>query len=181
MATPMTAMAHGSRGDDNNRNRDDHHSQVSQNNNDNRWWQPWHHDDKKPKPPVDPATCAQWQTRLNDWVAQYKATAGKDLQFGADYTAMVQGFVSTQGLSVDNYDALLADVTAKNTAATNAVDSMTAPDLNCEQDAAETTERGMERSTFKDVKRAMDEYRQSLKVLTEAVRASYGGQDMSHL
>lgn len=181
IATPASVMAHGDRGDDNNRRgRDDRGSSqrgdfARSDNDGNRWWKPWHRDNDKPKPPVDPATCAEWQTRLNEWVANYKNTATKDIALGTSYTAMIQGFVTEQGLAPNNYDALLANVDAKKVAAQTAVDGMAAPDLNCEEDAAETTERGIDKSSFKDAKRAMEEYKQSLKELTEAVRASYGG------
>lgn len=175
LATPATVMAHGSQGDDgrNGRASDRGQTVADDRHDDNRWWQGWHHDDK-PKPPVDPATCNDWQTRLNAWVENYKNTASKDIAFGTSYTAMVQTFVTDQGLTVNNYEALLANVEAKRVAATTGVMGMTAPDLNCEQDSAENTDRGIDRSSYKDVKRAMEEYKQALKQLTEAVRDSYG-------
>lgn len=177
IATPVSVMAHGNNGGDGNRdNRGSQQKDHDKHDNGNRWWK--HKDENKPKPPVDPAKCAEWQTRLNEWVTNYKNTAGKDILLGSDYSVMLQAFVSTQGLTVENYEALNANVEAKKVAATTAVDAMNAPDLNCEADAAETTERGMEKSTFKDAKKAMEEYKQSLKELTEAVRASYGGNGM---
>lgn len=174
--------AHGNDGGDNgDRSRDNNRSSQRSDGdkqNGNRWWKPWDRDKEKPKPPVDPATCAEWQARLDQWVANYKTTAGKDVLFGSDYTGMVQNFVTTQGLTVADYEAHLATVEAKKVTATTRIDAMSAPDLNCENDAAETTERGIDRSTFKDARWAMEDYKKSLKELTEGVRASYGGQGM---
>ena len=91
---------------------------------------------------------------------------------------MVQQFVTEQGLTVMNYDILKANVEAKQVAATQAIENLQAPDLNCEQDPGDTTEHGMERSSFRDAKRTMDEYKRALKELTDAVRASYGGEGL---
>lgn len=168
----------GDRSRDNNRKDSQREASARRDSDNNRWWKPWHNNDNKPKPPVDPAICAAWQTRLNEWVASQKTTSQKDIAFGVDYYAMVQTFVTDQGLTVQNYDALKADVEAKQIAATIAVEALQAPDLNCEADAAETTERGIEKSSYKAARQAMEEYKQSLKQLTEAVRASYGGNGM---
>lgn len=176
VATPVTVAAHSNRGDDNNHGRSNKTSHRSDDN--RRWWKPWHKDEDKPKPAVDPAKCAEWQTRLNEWVANYKATASKDILFGTDYSAMVQNFVTNQNLTPADYQALIAKVETEKAEATSAVDAMTPPDLNCENDPAETTERGIDRSSMKDAKRAMEEYKHALKELTESVRASYGGQGM---
>ncbi len=186
IAAPVSVAAHGNwHKDDRGRNnrggvaqqdeRRDRDRGDQDDRDSRRWWKPWGHRDDKPKPPVNPEVCAQWQDRLNQWVENFKNVSTKDIQFGTDYYAMVQNFVTTQGLTVENYAALTANVDAKQVAATTAMENVQARDLNCEADAEETTERGVERSSWRQAKQAMEEYKQSLKQLTESVRASYGG------
>lgn len=180
VATPISVAAHGN--NDGDRGRGDNRRSSQQDESARRGDDDYRgrHSDQHNKhwPPVDPATCSEWQTRLNEKVANFQNTAAKDIQFGADYTVMVQAFVTSQNLSVENYDAILANVEAKKIAATNAAEALQAPDLNCENDAAENTERGFDRSGWGQAKHAMEEYKQSLRQLTEAVRDSYGGDRM---
>jgi len=170
IATPISAAAHDNRGGE--RSHDDHDRHISQRSNDDSQGFNGRHRG------ADPASCEQWQTRLNEWVAQYKSTSQKDIAFGASYYAMVQTFVTDQSLTVENYDSLKANVESKQVAATQAIENLQSPNLNCEQDPADTTERGFDRGNIRDAKRAMEEYRRALKDLTEAVRAAYGGQGL---
>jgi len=173
IATPISVAAHDNRGGE--RDRQEH--EVSQRHNDDR------DNDRSQgfngrRRGADPATCEQWQTRLNDWVTRFKATSQKDITFGSSYYTMVQTFVTDQALTVQNYDSLKANVEVKQVAATQAIENLQAPDLNCEEDPTDTTERGFDRGNIREAKRAMEEYKRALRELTEAVRASYGGQGL---
>ncbi|HVV25743.1 MAG TPA: hypothetical protein VHC21_01800 [Candidatus Saccharimonadales bacterium] len=87
------------------------------------WWQQRHQ------------TCDQRQQQLNQAAANAKSKDTKQLNgLNIVYTG-TQDYITTGSITVANYDSLKATADADQTKATNAVNGITAPQLNCDSDA----------------------------------------------
>lgn len=174
VGAPLGVVAHGQSGDDNREDRrfqqhprgdNDRSSRVSTERDRDK-----HHrdDDFKHK------TCQERQTLLNQKVAAFKASAQKDITFQTSFYVFLQGFVDTQGINVDNYAGLKADVEARQVTAAQTVDVVTAPDLNCDEQNPNLDDKA--NSTFREARKALREYKKSMQTLTQEVWVSYNSQ-----
>ncbi len=124
-------------------------------------------------------TCTQRQDALNKQADAYKAQAQKRLTGMNIVYSGVQTYVSGGGIAVGNYDTMNAQVTAGQTAATDAVNAVSAPQLNCGDDNAAAAVSD-DNKTFKHdhdamngsigaAQKALNAYRKDLNQLFEAV------------
>jgi len=173
--TPTAALAHGGGQDDSNSDSSRRTAVAQQKNkNDNRW-SDWSNRNKHRQQ----LTCDERQAALNQKAADAKTKYEKRLTGLNIIYSGVQTYVSSGGIVVENYDAMNATVTADQTAATNAVNAIAAPDLNCDdQNAAAATSD--DNKTFHDrdnstndsinaAREAVNTYRKDLNKLFEAV------------
>lgn len=172
LSTPLGVFAHNG-GDDHHDNKPQH--QQSQQN--RGWFSRWHHKDKDEHEHNDQdaqKTCQERQDQLNQKVANFKAAAQRDVTFQSSFYGFLQTFVTDQNITVSNYDALKADVEAKQAAATQAVDAVTAPDLNCDEQSPDLDAQAND--SMKQARQALRDYRQALRNLTKAIWLAYGSQ-----
>lgn len=167
IAAPLGVSAHNRDKDDQqDTRRQEEFRRQHQNNDNNRskaFWHKQHGDEDKAK------TCEERQASLNQKVADFKAAAQKDMVFQVSYYGFLQNFVTTQNISVSNYAELKAKVEAKELAAAQAVDVVTAPDLNCDEqnpniDAKANDSLGQARAALNDYKRALRNFENSIRV-----------------
>ncbi|MFO0781765.1 MAG: hypothetical protein U0524_02630 [Candidatus Saccharimonadales bacterium] len=136
VASPL-AFAHGSNGDrsgDNKGSYSRHASATSQQQkqkhdgdrqrNDNNWWWKQRHDRQK--------TCAEQQAAVSQRAASKADKSQKKLNGLNIVYSGTQTYATSGDVTVENYDTLNAKATASQTAATNAVGAITAPQLNCD-------------------------------------------------
>lgn len=124
-------------------------------------------------------TCTQRQDILNQRAAAIKDKDTKKLNgLNIVYTG-VQTYVSSGGITVDNYDTMNTRVAADQTDATNAVNAIAAPQLNCD-DPNSAAAVSDDNKTFKhnddstnnsinEAQKALNTYRKDLNTLFEAV------------
>lgn len=173
--TPTAALAHSSH-DNGNRNQARgaaaKQAQHNKNKNDRNDW--WNRNKNRQK-----LTCTERQDALNQRAADAKTKYTKKLNgLNIVYTG-VQTYVSSGDVTVENYDALNAQVAADQTTATNAVNAIAAPQLNCDdQNSAaamsddDKTWHNRDNSTNDSInaaRQAINVYRTDLNKLFEAV------------
>lgn len=175
VAAPGAAFAHGwSSGSDNNRgnakqassnNMQDKHGQSSPSNKQNN---------------SNLLPCDQQQQILNQRTANAQARYQKQLTGLNIMLSGIQTYVSSGDVSVDNYDSLNAKATASQAVATDAVNSIKAPVLNCVNNADQTSSNMVKldevangntglQSSIKAARQALYGYRQDVNKLFEAV------------
>lgn len=170
---PASALAHGGGQDNGSRNDSKNASahQVKHKDNSRNDW--WNRNKNRQK-----LTCSERQDALNKKAADAKARYTQRLKgMGIVYSG-IQAYVSG-GVTVPDYDALDARVTADQTNATNAVNAIAAPQLNCD-DQNSAAAMSDDDKTFHDhdkgtdgsinaAQKAVNAYRKSLNELFEAV------------
>ncbi len=176
--TPTVALAHGGGHDDS--NKDSSHrtaaaQQAQQKQKHNSRQGDWSNRNKNRQK----LTCDQRQEALNQKAADAKTKSLKRLTGLNIVLNGIQTYVSSGDVTVENYDAMNAQVTADQAAATNAVNAIAATQLNCaDQNAAaansddDKTFHSHENSTNDSINAAKDAlktYRKDLNTLFEAV------------
>jgi len=187
--TPTAALAHsshdnGDRGNDNRRSASSQQKQRGDNRSDrndrdrgdrnNRfstWWQQ-NRDRQK-------LTCDQKQAVLNQRAADAKEKYAKKLTGLNIIYSGVTTYVSSGDVTVENYDALNAQVAADQTTATNAVNAIAPTQLNCPDPNAAAaasddnkTFHSHENKTNESInaaRQALNAYKRDLNTLFEAV------------
>jgi len=123
--------------------------------------------------------CEQWQQTLSERVDAFKAGAQTDMNFMASTYATYQAFVTSENLTVSNYEAHQARIENRQNRADARAHNVTAPDFNCEN---EPTIRSIVRKTqgtqesIQRAKNALERYDASLDRLQQAIQASYNSQ-----
>jgi len=121
--------------------------------------------------------CQAHQTEINKRVSNYAKSAQKHLDtFNAIFTK-VQAFHDSKGLTVANYDTLVAAAKTKQTAAQTAVDALAA--LNVKIDCSQSDPASSVASVKVAVKNArttLQDYRKSIKDIVVALKGASTAQ-----
>ena len=171
---PTAAFAHGGNQDNGsrssgNRTASSQQDKQKDNNRNNNWWN--RNKDRQK------LTCSERQDALNKRAADAKAKYTQRLKGMSFMYSGIQTYVSG-GITVPNYDAMNAQVAADQTNATNAVNAIAAPQLNCD-DQNSAAAMSDDNKTFHDhdistndsinaAQQAVNTYRKSLNTLFEA-------------
>jgi hypothetical protein len=119
--------------------------------------------------------CQNRETAINNIMARIATRGQKQLDLFTTIATRVETFYTTKGKTLSSYDALVADVTAKKTAAQTAVDTVKADQANFKCDG--TDPHGAS-DTFKaDLKleiSALKDYRTAVKNLIVGVKSVQG-------
>jgi len=123
--------------------------------------------DKKQK------VCENRKDEIEKRGSNYAAAAQRHLDVFNNIFTKLQTFHDTKHLNVTNYDALVADATAKQTAATNAVQALKNADVPIDCTA---TDPASSVATLKvavqNARQALKDYRSSLKNLVVALKGA---------
>jgi hypothetical protein len=123
--------------------------------------------DKKQK------ACEAHKTEINKRANNYASAAQKHLGVFNDIFTKLQNFYTSKGLNVSNYDTLVADATAKQTAAATAVQALKDADVSIDctsTDPASTV--ATLKVTVANARQALKDYRTSLKNLVVAFKGA---------
>lgn len=121
--------------------------------------------------------CEQRQTEIDSRTAQFATQAAKHLDTFNSIFTKLQAFHDSKGLNVSNYSTLVADATAKQTAAQSAVDALKALNvkIDCTQaDPASTV--ATIKTAVSNARTALQDYRTSLKNLVVALKGASTAQ-----
>ncbi|HVW23190.1 MAG TPA: hypothetical protein VHB51_01765 [Candidatus Saccharimonadales bacterium] len=117
--------------------------------------------------------CDQKQTSLNSQAAAIKAADQKRLNGQNILYSGIQDYVSNSGVTVANYDTLNSQVAADQAAATNDINNLNAPQLDCSGDtsAASTNHNALQsfEQAQKQTRQDLATYRHDLANLFSAV------------
>lgn len=170
MLAPSAAFAYGGNNNDRGDRRNDNRQVAAQadankqNRDDRRggnWWDwdRWH------------KTCEERQAYLNQKAADAQDKSQKKLNGVNIMLGGVETYVAG-GVVVENYEALHNTATNDRTNATNAVNAIAAPDLNCGDDMAAATEAtDKDRASWRDnnLNQTIHEADKSLKTYGKSV------------
>lgn len=172
VAAPTTALAHGGYNNNNGRDRSSGRQVSSQQDRNkgsdwNNWWREKQNRHK---------TCEERQTALNDKTTSYKERYTKQLNGLNIIYSGTQTYIDSGGVVVENYAVLKAEADASQATATNAVNAISAPQLNCEEDSNSqarfdsdhNTSNGSLNNSVKTAKNALNDYRQDVMRLFNA-------------
>lgn len=173
VAVPSAALAHGNSGNDNGRQWQSGRqasSQQDRNRHDDRSNNWWHDKQNRHK------TCEQRQDALNQKAASYKDRYTKQLNGLNIIYSGTQTYISSGGVTVENYDALKAEADASQAKATDAVNAIEAPQLNCDDDSNsdarlnsdDNNKNNSFNGTVKAAKDALADYRHDVMKLFNA-------------
>jgi|GEM_PF-1007737 len=121
--------------------------------------------------------CDRRQANINKHTAQFATQAAKHLDTFNSIFTKLQAFYDSKGLNVTNYDALVADATAKQAAAQSAVDALKSLNVNidCTQPDPASAVATI-KSAAQDARTALQNYRTSLKNLVVALKGASTAQ-----
>jgi len=122
--------------------------------------------------------CKNLQSNIDNHITDFSDSAQRHLNVFTDIFTKVQAFYTSKGLSVSNYDALVAAATAKQTAAQAAVDALKslAVSIDCSQpDPAQSLQTV--KDAVKTARTALQDYRSSIKDLIVAISNALDTQD----
>ncbi len=169
---PTAAFAHGSQGGDNGGSNSSHNNAASQQQAQRNNWLNWNRNRQK-------LTCDQRQAALTNQANAVKAKDTQKLKGFAVILTGVQQTYSGGGVTVANYDTMNAQVTSDQGNATNAVNAITAPNLNCDDqnsaaavsDDSKTFKHDNDNmnSTISTAQQSLSRYGKDLNNLFEAV------------
>jgi|GEM_PF-2301084 len=132
-------------------------------------------DDKRQNKPAKSTAdlqkiCQQHQADINKKIANLSTKAQNHLTAFNNVFTKVQAFQSSHNLSVSNYDTLVADATAKQTAATTAVNALKSVSVTVDCSTADPASSiATVQTAASDARTALQAYRSSLLALVNAL------------
>lgn len=125
---------------------------------------------------VKQKACEAHKNEIDNRAKNYSAAAQRHLDVFNGIFTKLQNFYTKKGLNVSNYDTLVADATAKQTAATNAVQALKDADVTID---CTSTDPASTVATLKvavqNARQALKDYRTSLKNLVVAFKGASTG------
>lgn len=116
--------------------------------------------------------CEKQQSKINSIVAKRADQGGAHLDVFIKIKERVIAFKEEKNLAPADYEAVLADVEAKEQAALTAIEAARSAKLDCTAEGVERRVGLYVKSTVSDMKEALKTYRTSIKDLIKTVKQS---------
>lgn len=120
--------------------------------------------------------CNEREAKVNEINKKFATKAQAHLTKLAGATDKLTAIKTTKNLDVANYDALLADVNTKATAAQAALTSVVVVDFNCDNEGVNREFGQYIKANIQTVRTAVKDYRDSVKALGKAIRTAAEAQ-----
>ena len=117
------------------------------------------------------AVCEKKSSKINAIIQKRSTQATKQLDVFKKIADRVEKFISDKQLTIENYDALAADIKDKEAAATAAIEANTNTVFDC--DSADSSDPGkVAKASVQTVRDALKDYRTSIKNLIVKVKSN---------
>jgi len=123
--------------------------------------------------------CENRTTRVNQLLQDNSTRAKSVLTKFEAVATKVEAYVTTNSVSVPNYDALVADVNAKDAAAAAAIGAVSGTTFNCDSQESNTVGK-FQTGVVRDELNALKAYRTSIKNLIAAVKTAVSTGSVSN-
>lgn len=117
------------------------------------------------------ATCETKSAKINSIIQKRSTQATKQLAVFKKIADRVEAFISDKQLTIENYDALAADIKDKEAAATASIEANTNVVFDCA--STDSSEPGkVAKASVETVRSALQDYRTSIKNLIVKVKSN---------